>query len=438
MNVEFSKFGERLCLGSGIEELMSDLGNALSEAAAGGDNMIMLGGGQPAHIDEVDAIWRKRMEEIMGVSVNKGGSLETMLGNYDPPNGSPAFLKAVAQMLKKQFGWEISEKNVAITSGGQTAFFFLFNALAGDMPDGRQKKILLPVVPEYIGYANQSVGGKMFKAYKPLIEEIGDHQFKYRVDFDALEVTDDIAAICVSRPTNPTGNVLTDNEMRRLADLAKEHGIPFIVDNAYGAPFPNIFFAEANPMWDEQGILTLSLSKIGLPGTRTGIVVASEEIAAAVSSMSAIVGLANNNIGQALMRPLIESGEILKISNEIVKPFYKEKSLQAQEWVREYFPDELPYRHHVSEGALFLWIWFKGLPITTQELYERLKERGVLVVSGHHFFFGLDESESSWSHVHECIRVTYTMPAEQVKSGLAIIGEEVAKVYAGGDAISKK
>lgn len=424
MKLEFSKFGDGLCLGSGIEELMDDLGNALAE---GGKEMIMLGGGQPAHITEVDEVWRKRMQEIM----SNPGHLEAMLGNYEPPRGAPNFLKAMASMLNKEFGWNLTDKNIAITSGGQTAFFFLFNALAGQMPDGRKKKILLPIVPEYIGYANQSVGGNIFKAYKPIIEEIGDHQFKYRVDFDAIEITDDIAAICVSRPTNPTGNVLTDSEMKRLADICKQHNIPFIIDNAYGAPFPNIFFSEANPMWDEQVILTLSLSKIGLPGTRTGIVVASEEVAAAVSSMSAIIGLANNNIGQAMMLPLIESGEILTMSNEIVKPFYKQKSLQAQQWVTEFFPDELPYRHHVSEGALFLWMWFKGLPISTSELYLRLKERGVLVISGHHFFFGLDEADGDWNHTDECIRVTYTMPAEVVKSGLKIIAEEVALVYAG-------
>jgi len=215
----------------------------------------------------------------------------------------------------------------------------------------------------------------------------------------------------------------------RLADLAKQHDIPLIIDNAYGAPFPNIFFAEANPMWNEQVILTLSLSKIGLPGTRTGIVVASEEIISAVSSMSAIVGLANNNVGQALMGPLIDSGEILKVSDEIVKPFYKKKSLQAQQWVKEFFPDDLPYRQHVSEGALFLWLWFKDLPISTQELYVRLKDRGVLVISGHHFFFGLDAEDADWAHADECIRVTYTMDEEKVKKGIEIIADEVARIY---------
>ncbi len=420
---EYSTFGERLCLGSGIEELMFDLGNALTTAGPG---MKMLGGGQPAHIPEVDALWRRRMKEIMA----DADAFENMVGNYDPPQGNPRFIKALAKMLRENFGWDVTEKNIAITSGGQTAFFFLFNALAGRMKDGSRKKILLPLVPEYIGYSNQSVGEDFFKAVKPIIEEIGDTQFKYRVDFDALEITEDIAAICVSRPTNPTGNVLTDHEMKRLADLAKEHNIPLIIDNAYGAPFPNIFFADANPLWDEQVILTLSLSKLGLPGTRTGIVVANEEIASAVASMSAIIGLSNNNIGQTMMTPLMDNGEILKLSNNVVKPYYVKKSQQAQDWLKMYFDESIPYRYHVSEGALFLWLWFKDLPISSKELYEQLKLREVLVVSGHYFFFGLDED---WQHSDECIRVTYTMPEEKVKGGIEIIAEVIKEIYASVD-----
>lgn len=422
MSEQFSEFGQRLCMGSGIEELMDDLGNAL---VSGGPDVRMLGGGQPAHIPEVNALWRRRLEEIMA----SAGGLEKMLSNYDPPRGNPRFLDAVAALFKESFGWEISAKNIAITAGGQTAFFFLFNALAGKFEDGSRKKILLPLVPEYIGYSNQSVGGDMFRACKPLIHKIGDHDFKYGVDFDNLSVDDDVAAICVSRPTNPTGNVLTDEEISRLIDLAEEHDIPLIIDNAYGAPFPNIIFTEATPVWNQHTILTLSLSKIGLPGTRTGIVIANEQIAAAVSSMSAIVGLANGNIGQAIMEPLIRSGEILKLSSEVVRPYYVEKSHQARAWVAEEFENSLPYRVHLSEGALFLWLWFEDMPISSKELYERLKKREVLIVSGHYFFFG-DDDLDAWPHRHECIRMTFTMDERTVHEGIKIIAEEVARAYA--------
>ena len=401
---------------------MDDLGNAL---VSGGPDVRMLGGGQPARIPEVNALWRRRLEEIMA----SPGGLEKMLSNYDPPRGNPLFLDSIAALFRENFGWDISAKNIAITAGGQTAFFFLFNALAGKFKDGSRKKILLPLVPEYIGYANQSVGDDIFCACKPLIQKIGDHDFKYRVDFENLRVDDDIAAICVSRPTNPTGNVLTDNEISHLSDLAEKHDIPLIIDNAYGAPFPNIIFTEATPVWNEHTILTLSLSKIGLPGTRTGIVIASEEIASAVSSMSAIVGLANGNIGQAIMEPLIRSGEILKLSSEVVRPYYVEKSRQARAWVADEFDAKLPYRVHLSDGALFLWLWFEGMPITSEELYERLKKRGVLIVSGHYFFFG-DDDVDAWPHRHECIRMTFTMDERTVHEGIKIIAQEVAAAYA--------
>lgn len=421
MKWELSAFGKNLCEGSGIGELMDDLGEAL---AKGGD-IKMLGGGQPAHILEVDAMWRKRMEEMMV----QPGVLEKVLGNYDTPIGNEGFRTAVAKLFQKEFGWKLSANNIAITMGGQTAFFFLFNALAGRFPDGGRKKILLPLLPEYIGYANQMVGEDFFEAIPARIEKTGKHEFKYRVDFEALNPSDDIAAICVSRPTNPSGNVLTDDEVEKLRVIAREKRIPLIVDNAYGAPFPNVIFSEVNPVWDEEMILTLSLSKIGLPGTRTGIVVASEEVCRAVSSMTSIVGLANSNIGQEIMRPLIESGEVLKLSREVVRPFYENKSKEAQGWIAQYFNDDLPYYVHRSEGALFLWLWFEGLPITTKKLYQRLKARNVLVVPGEYFFFGLP-ADQDWPHTRECIRMTYTMEAADVEAAIQVIAEEVEKAFA--------
>ena len=394
---------------------MDDLGRAL---AAGGD-MKMLGGGQPARIPAMEDAWRRRMEAILATP----GALERMLGHYDPPRGNPRFVAAVAGLLRETFGWPISPEHVAVTVGGQTAFFILFNLLAGPRPDGSLGTILLPLVPEYIGYAAQGLGGHIFRGVPPRIERIGRHDFKYHVDFDAIELDSDTAAICVSRPTNPTGNVLTDTEMARLAALAHGRGIPLIIDNAYGAPFPNAIFTPAAPVWDEHVILTLSLSKLGLPGTRTGIVVGPPEITAAVAEMGSVIGLANPNIGQEIVCPLLADGQILSLCETVVQPFYRERSRLARAWLDEAFGDTFDYAVHLSEGAFFLWVWFPNLPVTAQDLYERLKRRGVLIVPGHHFFYGLDDPD--WRHPHECIRVTFTMPPDVVREGLRIIGEEV-------------
>ena len=418
-----SIFGQRLSEGSGIGELMDDLGDAL---AAGGDQVRMLGGGQPAHIPEMDDLWRKRWLQI----ADDPDHLSRVLGNYEPPIGNSDFRNAIADLFSKEFGWPIGPENVAITPGAQTAFFFLFNMLAGEFQSGVSKKILLPIIPEYIGYANQAVGDDIFQGTKPQIELIGDHQFKYRVDFENVNVTSDTAAICVSRPTNPTGNVLTDDEIQTLSAMAIDNDVPLIIDNAYGAPFPGAIYTDAQPIWDEHIILTLSLSKLGLPGTRTGIVIANPEIARGISSMTSIVGLANTNIGQAIVQPLVEDGQILKLSREVILPYYRQKSEQAVQWMHEAMEETIPYRIHVSEGAFFLWLWFKDLPISSKELYQRLKARDVLVVPGDYFFYGNDTEQ--WRHSDECLRVTFTMPEDVVKDGFKSIAEEVRKAYQSG------
>ncbi len=418
MNFPFSEIGQRLGGGSGIGDLMDDLGNALANA---GPDMKMLGGGQPAQVPEVNEIWKKRLQEISA----DPAATQKMLTTYDPPKGNPDFIRAVASLLRETFGWNVGPENVCLTSGGQTAFFYLFNLLAGKMQDGTERKILFPLVPEYIGYAAQGLDSEMFVAVKPSIELSGDNEFKYHINFDQLKIGPEIAAVCVSRPTNPTGNVLSDSEILRLSELTKAKGIPLIIDNAYGAPFPKIIFTDASPHWDEHVILTLSLSKLGLPGTRTGIVVGPANIISALSSMTAITGLSNPSIGQQIALPLIRSGEILKLSEEVIRPFYQEKSLFAQNTAREIFGNRFKWYMHRSEGALFLWFWFPELPISSSELYQRLKAREVLIIPGEHFFFGCNDSD--WHHRQECIRVSFAMQESVIRDGLTIIAEEVAK-----------
>lgn len=420
----FSNFGEKYCGPTGIGELMDDLGQALSGARP----MRMLGGGNPAGVPSMQVVWRRRMEELLA----DGDRFDQVLGNYDSPRGSAPFVEALCGCLNRAFGWEIGPENVAVTMGGQAAFFFLFNMLAGQMPDGSRRHILFPLSPEYIGYADQSLDHRMFRSALPLIDKRGDHRFKYGVDFEHLEVNEETAALCVSRPTNPTGNVLTDEEIARLAGLAEQHGIPLIIDNAYGAPFPNVIFTEARPVWTPDIILTLSLSKLGLPGTRTGIVIARPEITRALAGLTSIMGLANNNVGQALVQGLMERHELIPMCRENIQPFYRARSEKAQAWVEELLDDRMPYRVHESEGAFFLWMWFPGLPITTYALYERLKERGVLMVPGQFFFFG---REDHGAHRDECIRMSFTPAEEDVREGIRVLAEEVSRAYREGGAL---
>jgi valine--pyruvate aminotransferase len=383
----------------------------------------MLGGGNPAHIPEVQNIFRQRMEAIL----SKSGEFERVIGNYDTPQGAKAFIGALAELFRDEFSWDIGPENIALTNGSQNAFFSLFNLFAGKFENGRLKKLLLPLAPEYIGYSEVGLEPDFFHANRPEIELLDDRLFKYRVDFEGLRIDDSFGAVCFSRPTNPTGNVVTDAEVSRLRELANAKGIPLIIDSAYGTPFPNIIYSEAQPVWDENIVLCLSLSKFGLPSLRTGIVVARKEIIRVITRMTSVFSLAPGSLGPALAMNLVKSGDITRVSNDLVKPFYQRKAERAVSLLKSEMGEDIPMRIHKPEGALFLWLWFEGLPVSSQELYQRLKQKGVLVVSGHYFFPGMEKD--SWDHMQQCIRVTYAQDDKVVEQGIKLLADEIKNLF---------
>lgn len=392
---------------------MSDLGEAATDP-----NAQMLGGGNPGVIPEVQQVFEQHMRALL----NRPNAFRQVVAAYDGPQGDHHFRASIATLFRKKYDWPITSANISLTNGSQSAFFMLFNLLGG-ITDTFNQQIMLPLTPEYIGYADTGVGPSLFQACQPSIKFLENGFFKYHIDFNKLKIPNRIGAICVSRPTNPTGNVLTDEEVDKLLALARSHQVPLIIDNAYGAPFPNIIFTSTSSIWNEDIILTMSLSKLGLPGIRTGIVIAKPEITEAISGMNAIINLATGGLGPAITYPLIDTGEILTMSTDTIRPYYEQKLRKAVECVHHTMAD-LDVFIHKPEGTFFLWLWFRNLSIDSQLLYERLKARRVFVIAGHHFFPGLD---GDWPHQNQCIRLNYAQDDSTVSTGLRIIADEVRK-----------
>jgi valine--pyruvate aminotransferase len=260
------------------------------------------------------------------------------------------------------------------------------------------------------------------------MREVDGGFFKYGVDFERLQVPADIGAICVSRPTNPSGNVLTLAELERLDAVARVHDVPFIIDAAYGLPFPGIQHDHFAALWNPNVVLCLSLSKLGLPAARTGIVVADASIVEALGAFNATAALAPPSTGPVVIEPLLRNGELDALCRDHIRPHYAAQSAAAVACLREACA-ELPLRIHVPEGAFFLWLWFPGLPIGSEELYRRLKQRDVLVLSGHHFFPGAQAGDP---HQRECVRLSYAQPAASVRAGIQVLAEEVRRAYEAG------
>ncbi|WP_454538235.1 valine--pyruvate transaminase, partial [Escherichia coli] len=326
----FSLFGDKFTRHSGITLLMEDLNDGLRTPGA-----IMLGGGNPAQIPEMQDYFQTLLTDML-----ESGKATDALCNYDGPQGKTELLTLLAGMLREKLGWDIEAQNIALTNGSQSAFFYLFNLFAGRRADGRVKKVLFPLAPEYIGYADAGLEEDLFVSARPNIELLPEGQFKYHVDFEHLHIGEETGMICVSRPTNPTGNVITDEELLKLDALANQHGIPLVIDNAYGVPFPGIIFSEARPLWNPNIVLCMSLSKLGLPGSRCGIIIANEKIITAITNMNGIISLAPGGIGPAMMCEMIKRNDLLRLSETVIKPFYYQRVQETIAIIRRYLPED--------------------------------------------------------------------------------------------------
>ena len=214
--------------------------------------------------------------------------------------------------------------------------------------------------------------------------------------------------------------------MAQLSAIAKQYDVPLIIDNAYGEPFPNIIYPDVNLNWDKNTVLCFSLSKIGLPGARTGIIIAAPEVVKTVSAMNAVVNLAPTRFGAAIATPLLNEDRLKELCDDTIQPFYAKKAKKAITHIKEEM-DDYPVLVHKPEGAIFLWVWFKDLPISTTELYDRLKEKATLIVPSEHFYPGLDTT--NYPHAHQCIRMSIAASDETLESGIKVIGEVVRELY---------
>ena len=73
--------------------------------------------------------------------------------------------------------------------------------------------------------------------------------------------------------------------------------------------FQTSFLKMLNRSGMKNTILCMSLSKLGLPGVRCGIVIASEEVTQALTNMNGIISLAPNSVGPAIANHMIEKGD---------------------------------------------------------------------------------------------------------------------------------
>ncbi|CAN5797692.1 valine--pyruvate transaminase [soil metagenome] len=420
MQSHLTLVGEKMSKLSGVRTINKDTMDALRAEDA--HKWINLGGGNPVVLPEAEYMWRRYTHELL-----KAPDFGEVICRYGASQGYEPLVEAVVDLFNSRYGWGITRRNVLIAPGSQALIYFALNSFGGRAAEGRIQPIVLPLSPEYTGYGGTTIAEDTLKSYRPSIDILGPHRFKYRPDFKRLKIDGATGAVLFSRPSNPTGNVLTDGETQKIVDLAMVEEVPVLIDSAYAVPFPNLAFTEMTPIFKENVIHLISFSKAGLPGERIGVAIGSERYLSVLESFQANANIHSSRYGQAIAAKAIKSGELAHISEAVIKPHYKRKLTLLEDAFERELPEELPWYLHAGDGAMFAWLWMKDLPVSDVDLYERLKQDRVIVVPGSLFFPGLEEP---WSHKQQCIRISLTATEEEIEQGVATIAQVIGQVYA--------
>ncbi len=420
LNPVLTQVGEQMSALTGVRAIMKDIIETLRSGK--GQDFINLSAGNPVILPEVETLWRDCTAELLA-SEDYGN----VVCRYGSSQGYEPLIEAIAQDFHQRYGWEINDRNILITPGSQSLYFLAANAFGGRTEEGELKNIVLPLSPDYTGYGGISLVPEALVAYRPTIERLGNHRFKYRPDFSQVQIDQNTGMVLFSRPCNPTGNVLTDEEVTKLAELAAPHDAPVFVDSAYAPPYPGLNFTDMTPLFGENLVHCISLSKAGLPGERLGVVIGPESIIRTLEAFQTNFCIHSSRYGQAIAARAIRSGALADLAKSVIRPHYAEKFEVVEASLDEFMPDALPWYLHKGEGAIFAWLWLDELPMTDWEFYQQLKQVGVIAVPGSSFFPGLRED---WPHTRQCLRISLTATATELREGMKRLAQQVEQTYA--------
>jgi aspartate/methionine/tyrosine aminotransferase len=327
--------------------------------------------------------------------------------HYAPTNGIPELLEALAKKAYLEYDLNYDPNfEIIITVGGTEA---VFSALIGLINPGDE--VLIPN-PGFVCYEPCVLLAGGVPVSIPLLEKNG---FKPSVDDVMSLITKKSRVIVLNYPNNPTGAVLSFNEMSALAKTAVEHDMIVISDEVY----EKILYDDAKhhcaatfPGMRERTLVVNSFSKTyAMTGLRVGFVYGPKELisplwlvhqynVACVNSLAQYVALAALKGPQSFLR-------------EMVREFDRRRHL-----VYERLNEIEGFHCTLPKGAFYAFPNTKRLGMSSEKIAEFLiQEAHVITVPGSAF----------GCYGENYLRISYAAAYEQLEEALDRIERSVKK-----------
>jgi aspartate/methionine/tyrosine aminotransferase len=346
------------------------------------------------------------LRELGEMGLDLDAILEMPLG-YSQSNGTIALRETLAMQYPGA-----TADHIEVTNGTSEANYLLALAL---LRDGDEVAFQVPNYMQY-GGVPESLGAKVNR-----FRLRGESHWE--PDWEEFEraVNARTRLVYISNPNNPTGSVLSEEAMRRMAARCEAVGAYLLADEVYlGA---EIYGARTRSFWgmSERVIVTSGLSKAyGIPGVRIGWIAAPREVVSECWTQHDYLTIGPNKISDAVARIAVRPENREKLYAR-TRAILQHNLPIMKEWVAGLggFLEFLEPR----AGALCLVKYAAAM--ASYEICERVRvKRSVLIVPGAHL--GLEGFLRLWLGGRE----------EFLREGLRRIGAELREIQAGAAARS--
>lgn len=171
-------------------------------------------------VGEPDFVTPKNIQKAAIASIEDGRA-----SYYTPSGGIPELKQAIVSYVEREYQLCYQPKQVIVTDGAKYALYLLFQAIlnVGD-------EVIIPV-PYWVSYGEQV---KLAEGKPVFVSSTQEQSFKVSVAQLEAVRTDKTKAIILNSPSNPTGVIYTEEELRQIGEWAVAHNILIIADDIYG------------------------------------------------------------------------------------------------------------------------------------------------------------------------------------------------------------
>ncbi len=295
--------------------------------------------------------------------------------HYTPATGREPLRAALAAQHRARCGQAVDAGNVAFLAGAQNALFVASLLLAGT---GDEVIAFEPLYPTYPATIEVS-GARMVRVPAPA--EAG-----FRVDLRALEarITPHTRALFFASPNNPSGVILSAEELEIIGGLARRHALWVVVDEVYAGLAPGGRVPSLAATLPDQVVTIGSLSKShAMPGWRAGWLVGPKTLiqqveALALCMLYGLPGFVQEAAATALgIAPAAEAR-------------IREYCALRRDVLLAGLAGVAPLRCCVPEAGMFMLVDVRGTGLSGREFMKQLyRAEGVSVIDGGAFGSGI-------------------------------------------------